>query len=566
MSDHPYGDHVALVLESCPDASEEDIVKAFKQYEEEFFIPPQDAMHSIIRKLQVSSTPTSTGRSASGGSTRTAKPMRKVERLEELTGEDQNVEITVQLVSHNVREQTVRGEQRTIAFGLLEDQPYDSATPSTRWEYKDWAPKTELRAGSIVRLEGASVNEYQGRRSINVNRSTRVVVLEEGTAPVVAPGEPLSIANLPKEGNVCVVGRILGIRPDVIHRRDGTGSIDVVRGRLADDTGSIGFLSWEPLELDVGQLVKIDGANVRTFRDTPELNFGRTTTIEAYHDAAFASTEDLEAAAAATIADLRDGARDVRCVVEIHEWQRRTFTRDGEERHLWSGQVADPSGRCRMSAWDELPIDESSLPVTVRLTGVRVRAWQGVPDITVDSADQVEVLDGPPWEERIDFATHSVEVDFDELAEGGGRVGVSTTGLIVSIRDDSGLIQRCPECRRVLRDGACQDHGPQDGQEDVRLRLVMQGERSTISVFLGRDPALALLGMDLDALRSAIAEHGAMAWVQTLRARFLGRSATVRGRLLVDERSSMFMAEALEPVDEDGAMMATEARAQWEVA
>ena len=566
MSDHPYGDHVALVLESCPDATEEDIVKAFRQYEEEFFIPPQDAMHSIIRKLQVNTTPSSAGRSASGGAKRATKPMRKVERLEELNGDDQNVEITVQVVSHNVRDQTVRGEQRTIAFGLLEDQPYDSSTPSTRWEYKDWAPKAELRAGSIVRLEGASVNEYQGRRSINVNKSTRVVVLEEGTAPVVVPGEPLSIADLPKEGNVCVVGRILGIRPDVIHRRDGTGSIDVVRGRVADDTGSIGFLSWEPLELDVGQLVKIDGASVRTFRDTPELNFGRTTTIEAYHDAAFASAEDLEASSASTIADLRDGARDVRCVVEIHEWQRRTFTRDGEERHLWSGQVADPSGRCRMSAWDELPIDEANLPVAVRLTGVRVRAWQGVPDITVDNAEQVEILDSTPWEENIDFATHSVDVDFDELAEGGGRVGVSTTGLIVSIRDDSGLIQRCPECRRVLRDGVCQDHGAQDGQEDVRLRLVMQGERSTISIFLNRESALALLDTDIEGLRAAITEHGAMAWVQTLRARFLGRSATVRGRLLVDERSSMFMAEALEAVEEDGALMATEARAQWEVA
>ncbi|MDP6233521.1 MAG: hypothetical protein QF839_05010 [Candidatus Poseidoniaceae archaeon] len=568
MSDHPYGDHVALVLESCPDASEEDVVKAFRQYEEEFFIPPQDAMHSIIRKLQVSASPPATGKAAGAGSgsTRAAKPMRKVERLEELSGDDQNVEITVQLVSHNVREQTVRGEQRTIAFGLLEDQPYDSSTPSTRWEYKDWAPKSELRAGSIVRLEGASVNEYQGRRSINVNKSTRVVVLEEGTAPVVVPGEPMNIADLPKEGNVCVVARILGLRPDVIHRRDGTGSIDVVRGRVADDSGSIGFLSWEPLDLEVGQLVKIDGANVRTFRDTPELNFGRTTTIEAYHDAAFASAEDLEAASAQTIADLRDGARDVRCVVEIHEWQRRTFTRDGEERHLWSGQVADPSGRCRMSAWEELPIAEGDLPVTVRLTGVRVRAWQGVPDITVDNADQIEVLDGPPWEESIDFATHSVEVDFDELAEGGGRVGVSTKGLIVSIRDDSGLIQRCPECRRVLRDGVCQDHGAQDGQEDVRLRLVMQGEASTISVFLGRDAALALLDTDLEGLRAAIAEHGAMAWVQSLRARYLGRSATLRGRLLVDDRSSMFMADALEAVDEDGAMMATEARAHWEVA
>ena len=568
MSDHPYGDHVALVLESCPDASEEDVVKAFRQYEEEFFIPPQDAMHSIIRKLQVSASPPATGKAAAAGSgsTRAAKPMRKVERLEELSGDDQNVEITVQLVSHNLREQTVRGEQRTIAFGLLEDQPYDSSTPSTRWEYKDWAPKSELRAGSIVRLEGASVNEYQGRRSINVNKSTRVVVLEEGTAPVVVPGEPMNIADLPKEGNVCVVARILGLRPDVIHRRDGTGSIDVVRGRVADDSGSIGFLSWEPLDLEVGQLVKIDGANVRTFRDTPELNFGRTTTIEAYHDAAFSSAEDLEAAAAQTIADLRDGARDVRCVVEIHEWQRRTFTRDGEERHLWSGQVADPSGRCRMSAWEELPIAEGDLPVTVRLTGVRVRAWQGVPDITVDNADQIEILDGPTWEESIDFATHSVEVDFDELAEGGGRVGVSTKGIIVSIRDDSGLIQRCPECRRVLRDGVCQDHGAQDGQEDVRLRLVMQGEASTISVFLGRDAALALLETDLEGLRAAIAEHGAMAWVQSLRARYLGRSAILRGRLLVDDRSSMFMADALEAVDEDGALMATEARAHWEVA
>ena len=566
MSDHPYGDHVALVLESCPDASEEDVVKAFRQYEEEFFIPPQDAMHSIIRKLQVSSSPPAAGKTAGAGSTRPAKPMRKVERLEELSGDDQNVEITVQMVSHNLREQTVRGEQRTIAFGLLEDQPYDSSTPSTRWEYKDWAPKSELRAGSIVRLEGASVNEYQGRKSINVNKSTRVVVLEEGTAPVVVPGEPMSIADLPKEGNVCVVARILGLRPDVIHRRDGTGSIDVVRGRVADESGSIGFLSWDPVDIEVGQLVKIDGANVRTFRDTPELNFGRTTTIEAYHDAAFSSAEDLESASAQTIADLRDGARDVRCVVEIHEWQRRTFTRDGEERHLWSGQVADPSGRCRMSAWEELPIAEGDLPVTVRLTGVRVRAWQGVPDITVDNADQLEVLDSPPWEESIDFATHSVEVDFDELAEGGGRVGVSTKGLIVSIRDDSGLIHRCPECRRVLRDGVCQDHGAQDGQEDVRLRLVMQGEASTISVFLGRDAALALLDTDLEGLRAAIAEHGAMAWVQSLRARYLGRTATLRGRLLVDDRSSMFMADGLEAVDEDGALMATEARTHWEVA
>ncbi len=565
MSDHPYGDHVALVLEACPEANENEVVTAFRQYEEEFLIPPQDAIHSIIRKLQVNSTPKTGGGANRSGAGRPARPVVSVERLEELSGDDQNVEITVRIVSHNLREQTVRGEVRNIAFGLLEDLPYDSSTASTRWEYKDWAPKTELRSGSIVRLEGASVNEYQGRRSLNVNQSTRVVVLEEVTAPVVAPGEPVPIGDLPASGTVCVVARVLAVRPDVINRRDGSGSIDVVRGRFADDSGSVGFLSWEPVDLEVGQLVKVDGATVRSFRDTPELNLGRTTTIEPYHDASFASTDDLEASSALTIAGLRDGARDVTCIVEVHEWQQRSFTRDGEERHLWSGQVADPSGRCRMSAWSELPFTSDDLPLTVRLTGVRVRAWQGVPDITVDEASQVEVLESTPWTEAIDFANHAVEVDLDELASGGGRVGVATVGTVVSVRDDSGIIHRCGECRRVLRDGACMDHGAQEGVEDVRLKLVVQGSASALSVFVGKDVALDVLGFNLEQLRSSVDDEGEHAWVQSLRAMWLGRKVRLSGRLLVDDRSSMFMADGFAPEEEDGAMLAAEARAAWGV-
>ena len=566
MSSHPYGDHVALVLDACPEASESDVVAAFRQYEEEFLIPPQDSIHSIIRTLQVNASPSSGAPAGRASAGKAPRPMKSVERFDQLSGDDQNVEITVRIVSHNVRDQTVRGEQRTIAFGLLEDLPYDSASPSTRWEYKDWAPKQELRSGSIVRLEGASVNEYQGRRSLNVNQSTRVVVLEEGSAPVVAPGEPVSIADLPEAGTVCVVARVLAVRPDVIHRRDGSGTIDVVRGRLADGTGSVGFLSWDPVELEVGQLVKVDGATVRSFRDTPELNFGRTTTIEAYHDASFASVGELEAASELSIAGLRDGARDVTCVVEVHEWQKRTFTREGQERHLWSGRVADPSGQCRMSAWSELPFTADDLPVAVRLSGVRVRAWQGVPDITVDEAKQVEVLKATPWDATIDLENHAVEVDLDELANGSGRVGVATEGYVVSVRDDSGLIYRCGECRRVLRDGSCTDHGAQAGNEDVRLRLVVQGDAESLSVFVGKDAALAALGLDMDRLRAVIEDTGAGAWVQSLRSRWLGGRVRISGRLLVDDRSSMFMADGFESIEEDGSLIATEARAAWGVA
>ncbi|MED5291928.1 MAG: hypothetical protein VX778_06825, partial [Candidatus Thermoplasmatota archaeon] len=367
--DDRYDDHISAVLQECPGVDRDEIKAAFQKYEDEFFIPPQDAIRSIIRRFK-SETDTKPTTTKAGQSNRTTK---KVSRLSELKSDDRDIEIEVEIVSHNVREQMIRGESKSIAFGLLEDDPWqEGGGERTRWEYKDWGNNSNITPGSVVRIEGASVNEYQGRMSLNINQSSRIAVLREGTRPVVAPGEPVDISDLPSDGYVCIVGRLMSSRPDQIHRRDGSGSIDVVRGRLADESGAIGFLSWEPFEYEVGTLLKIDGAQVKTFRDTPELNFGRTTKIEPFHDASFADTDSLKEGMVSTISKLRDGSKDVEIVVNITSWEKRTFTKEGQERHLWSGQIADPTGQCRVSAWTELPIEASTLPLTVRITDARV--------------------------------------------------------------------------------------------------------------------------------------------------------------------------------------------------
>ena len=310
-----YAGHIAAVLQECPDADQDEIRSAFVKYEEEFFIPPQDAIRSIVRRFRSESdTPTS----QTGASGQTKKPSKKVSSLSELKADDREIEIEVEIVSHNVREQMIRGESKSISFGLLEDDPWQEGSGErTRWEYKDWGNNANITPGSVVRIEGASVNEYQGRMSININQSSRIAVLREGTRPVVAPGEPIGIDSLPGDGYVCIVGRVMSVRPDQIHKRDGSGSIDVVRGRLADESGAIGFLSWEPFEFEVGSLLKIDGAQVKTFRDTPELNFGRTTKIEPFHDASFADTDALKEGLIATVSTLRDGSKDVEIIVSI---------------------------------------------------------------------------------------------------------------------------------------------------------------------------------------------------------------------------------------------------------
>ena len=560
-----YETHVKAILSECPDADPKEIAEAFAKYETEFYIPPQDAMRSILRRFKgEQSVPTN--RSPSQGGSSAPRNTKKVSKLSELNGNDKDIEIEVEIISHNMREQTIRGEQKQIAFGLLEDNPWEEKGEKTRWEYKDWGPSANLAPGSIVRIEGASVNEYQGRMSLNINQSTRIAVVREGTRPVVAPGEPQEINSLPSDGYVCVVGRILASRPDQIHKKDGSGSIDIVRGRIADESGTIGFLSWEPFEHQVGSLLKIEGAQVRTFRDTPELNFGRTTKVEVFHDKNFADTESLSQQTVLTISDLRDGARDVDAVVQITEWAKRSFTRDGEERFLWSGQIADPTGRCRMSAWSELPISEDQLPVTVRLKGVRVRAWQGIPDITVDTTDQVEILESTPWDDTLDLTNHTAEVELHDLANGSSRVGVSTSAIIVSVREDSGFILRCTECRRVLREGACAEHGPNNGNSDIRLRLVMDDGRSSVSLLTNKAATLELLGMDEDQMKVAVDEDGQMAFVQSLRSKLLGRMVKATGRTIVDEQGAMMLADGASSVEEDAGMRATELRAHWGVA
>ena len=560
MSDEKYADYIAAVIKECPDADAGEVAEAFKKYEEEFYIPPQDAMRSVVRRFQSGTSPGT----SSNTNNRAAAPTKKVSALSDLSGNDRDVEVEVKIITHNVRDQLIRGEERQIVFGMLEDDPWNEGTPGTRWDYKDWGPSPQLTAGSIVRLEGASVNEYNGKMSLNINQSTRVVVLKEGTGATVATNDPVDVADLPSDGYVCVVGRVLASRPDQIHRKDGSGSIDVVRGRIADATGTIGFLSWEPFDHEVGALLKIDGAQVRSFRDTPELNFGRTTRIEVFHDAQFADLDTLSEQTTQTIAQLRDGSRDVDAVVQILEWNKRSFTRDGVEKFLWSGQIADPSGRCRMSAWEELPIASADLPVTVRLKGVRVRAWQGIPDITVDTAAQVEVLAAPPWDEAVDLSKHAVEVSLSDVVAGPSRVGLKTEGMVVSVREDSGFIRRCTECRRVLRDGACYDHGANEGSEDVRLRLVVDAAgSSTAAVLVNKEASMAVLEMNEADMRTQVDELGEVGFVQAVRERLLGRNLSVNGRSIVDDQGAMILADGVTLVAGDAQLRATELRTQW---
>ena len=559
LSDGKYETEVKLVLQEASNADPEEVAKEFERYENEFLIPPRDALRSVVRKFM------DPGSNADTTNSQPALEAKKVARFSELGSNDRNVSIEVLVSTYNSRMQQVRGEERQIGFGFIEDSPWEG--DRTRWEFKDWGNKSQdLLPNSVVRLEGVSVNEWNGKRSININQTSRVSVLKEGSGtPVVPTSEPITIQQASQgESTVSIVARVLSVAPDQIVRRDGSGVIDVVRGRVGDQTGSIGFLSWRALDVKEGDLVKIENAQVKRFRDTPEINIGDYTKIEPYHDGSFPSTDDIQEGSKSTIMSLRDGMRDVEIELQVVDWSVRSFTtKDGETREVRSGEVQDPSGRCRLTSWGKVDLQPGSF---IRVTGARVQAWQGSPDLVMDDPDQIEILEKAPFG-PIDSSNHWVEEDLDALTSGGSRRGVSTTGRIVSVRSDSGIILRCTKegCRRVLRDGMCGEHGEVEGSEDLRLMMVIDSGVSNASLLVSREPAESVIGKSFQDIAEQIRSGGRDAFAATLKERFLGRRVTVNGRAINDDRGCMIQAESVSVLEANPVEIAESAIERWGV-
>tara|TARA_S200000501_G_scaffold34225_1_gene28420 strand:+ start:1679 stop:3370 length:1692 start_codon:yes stop_codon:yes gene_type:complete len=555
-----YANQIAVVKQECPDANDEDIGKEFQRYESDFLIPPEDALRSVIRKFQAA-----TGVEVTSGSTTQVREEKKVQRFSELGSDDRNVSVEVAVISYTPRTQMIRGEEKQIAFGWIEDNPWEASSERIRWDYKDWGNKAEaLVPGSIVRLEGASVNEWNDKRSLNINRTTRVTVLKEGggSAPPTS-NDPISIARASEvEGFVNIVGRVMSAKPDVIVRKDGSGELNVVRGRVSDSSGSIGFLSWKDFEHEEGALVKIVGASVRKFRETPEIQINDGTVIETYRDTSFPEIGELAESEKVSISELRDGMRDVSITLQVENWNQRTFeTKDGDSRVVRSGDVMDPTGRCRLTAWCEFDPKPGD---TIRIEGGRVQSWQGSPDLVIDSLEQTMSLSETPWE-KIDPENHWINVDLTSITKGGSRRGIATNGVIVAINSGSGIIERCPECRRMLRDGSCSEHGPQRGDEDLRLRFVLDNGVSNVNLYMGREASEKFLGMSMGDVKSEISNIGNDAFVSNLRNRVLSRKVMVHGFCRVDDQGAMVFADRMEIMDPNPAEEAEEVMQRWGV-
>ena len=250
MSDDKYETHIKAVLSECPQADTDEVKAAFIKYEEEFYIPPQDALRSIIRRFQGDQAPTKTG-----SPTKQPSQTKKVTSLSELTATDRDVEIEVEVVSHNLREQTIRGEQKQIAFGLIEDNPWEEGGTRVRWEYKDWGPNSNITPGSVIRIEGAAAKvgeDFSDRAAGEVVDVSREGALSIEKTAGIESADGVIAAEGPRRTGFQIQGRGVSIDPVRASADKGCPGADV------DDTFRV---CQEAIEGE-GACLDIKGAHV----------------------------------------------------------------------------------------------------------------------------------------------------------------------------------------------------------------------------------------------------------------------------------------------------------------
>jgi replication factor A1 len=346
----------------------------------------------------------------------------------------------------------------------------------------------------------------------------------------------------PDSGSVTVTVRVLTVGRRTI-RYDGEEQT-IREGEMADATGRISYTAWEDFGFEPGDSLTIGAAGVREWDGEPELNVGSSATVTVADETV---ETPYEVGGDRALRDLRAGDRGRNVEVHVVEAEDRVIDgRDGET-EIRSGVLADESARLPFTDWT--PRETVREGADVRLEDVYVREFRGVPQVNLTEFTTVEALD-----RAVAVPDSAPRLSVAEAVGTGGMFDVEVVGSVIAVRDGSGLIERCPECGRVVQNDQCRSHGEVDPEDDLRVKAIVDDGTDTVTAVLPADLTTEVYGGDVDDAREAAREamdRGVVA--ETIRERLVGREYRVRGNLSVDDFGATLDATAFAQTADDPA-------------
>jgi len=376
---------------------------------------------------------------------------------------------------------------------------------------------------------------------VPIDQAKQTLIKKHGGIAVLsssgrASGRKLISDLQPNERSVNLLCRVVAVNPKEITVKGDARRI--FYGILGDESGTIPFTAWSSeLDVEKGDVVEISNAYTREWQGAVQLNLGdrinvKKTDKDKLPESAFKPRE-------IKVKDLRSGIGSVDVTARVLEIKQRDTEVNGENRKIFSGTIADETGKAQFTSWHDFKLKEGDV---LRITGGYVKSWKGIPQLTFDERATVKKLD----KSKVPKGKLELNrIPLHELVEKRGALDVLIEGTIIEIRPGSGVIMRCPECSRALQNGQCNLHGEVSGKPDLRLKLIVDDGTGSVSSVLNRELTEKLLGKTLEECKKM--NEGDL--LTKLNKTLFGRTIGMRGNALGDDFGTSLIAKDAELVN-----------------
>jgi len=500
------------------EVSEEQIEAELLEAVQDFGMTLSQAKRTILKKH--------------GGKAQDLKEWVKV-KLSEVRDGDTELELLCRVVYSSRKQISGRsGETKEIISGILGDET--TTRPFTSWK----TTGVELNVGDVVRLKNVYITDWRGEPQVNIGEYTIIEKADSSELPSYGGGaartEPVEKKLSDVRGderNLVVSGKIITLNRRTTVK-DGVEKT-FFYGLIGDETATIPFTAWKDFSLAKNQVIRAEGAYATTWKERPQINLSERTSVTVLDEEMETVAPQFSTAEAvdSEIKDVGKNGSRVNVVARVLAVEERELESDNGPRSMKTGILSDGTGKIGFTAWTEFPYAAGD---AVQIKGARVRYWRNRPQLNIDDNSEVSPTDRqlPPIEEM----ERPLQMDIDGIMRLSGALDASVTGVIMDIKGGSGLIDRCPVCRKVLQDGICTTHGEVEGVPDMRVKCVLDDGTGTMNVVLNRALTEQVLGMSMDdAIKMAMEKRSFTVVQKEVENRLLVKTVTIRGDMVLDD-------------------------------
>jgi replication factor A1 len=334
-------------------------------------------------------------------------------------------------------------------------------------------PEEEIASRLKKLIEDFRVPEGEARRSV-----MNYFLKEHGVMPVArATSEKVKISEISSPG------RWVDLEVKVLDLWEPAAEAISQTGLIGDVSGNMKFVKWAKAglpDLELGRSYLLRRVVTDEFQGRFSVKLNRTSEISPLETEVEAKSVAGMAAELLSIAQINEPGRWI-------DLKARVFT-------LWvansdsisqSGLIGDETGTIKFVKWVKADLPNLEEGRSYHLKNLVTDEFQGRFSVKLNRTSQIDPLD-------ID-----VEV---------GSQAAAFAGALVDVQKGSGLIKRCPTCKRSLAKGICSEHGKVEGTYDLRIKAVLDDGLRVQDVLINRETTERLVDLSLDQAKQMAME------------------------------------------------------------